>query len=166
MLHMPSPMLMAGGRGYDEWLAQVQSRGIYLEDVSTGNLQTSRGYPDAGGPYLFLVQMSGEGSRLLGSSWGSQFARSAFSNWGRAILHGLPDADTYSALTLASQKVLVQLTLVSARSSASVTRNGFTSESTSSAIYRMTELSWWDTTLDAPLTSNAYAQSAPAPYPW
>lgn len=159
MLHMPTPMLMAGGKTYDDWVAHVNS--IAVATVSGAN---SIGLaPNFSNLKVQSVSASGT---MYGSSWASYVTTDSLFN--RIIQHGM--ASEAKFLACAVGKIVLVDTLQSGTLELfnAVNRNGYTSLEVYNAggldACLLTRLAYWDEDLKAAMRVTPSTGSGPVPY--
>ncbi len=159
MLHMPTPMLMAGGKTYDDWVAHVNSIA-----AATANGANSIG--------IMLnvtnlkVQSIWATGPMYGSSWGSYVTTDSLFN--RIIQHGMESEAKFLACA-AGKIVLVDTVLSGTRNLFSaVDRNGYTSLEVYNGAgidaCRLTRLAYWDEDLKAAMRMTPSSAAGPVPY--
>ena len=165
MLHMPSPLLMqSGAKDYSTWLAHIATR-----TPNTKRYNESMGSSEG----LFRIVNANVTSDTWGSVWRPSYSRGGAGQWAGGIRHGMPSATVFSQQI--ERTVLVSSRVIGLFSSLSgISRNGLTTASITQAEnggyaiegIAFDELSYWDTTLDAPVTMIPSALSDNGPHPY
>jgi hypothetical protein len=101
---------------------------------------------------------------MWGTSWNEHFTYDSSAS--RAVLHALPNANTFDSIVANTALVLVVISIFGSQTAFySLDRNGYASQSYGSfTALVMTEITWWDFTQSAAFTANPSVAGAPQPY--
>lgn len=172
MLHMPSPMLFGETvPPYAAFLANIRARTSYVlaEANSTLDGVTGISVTTSG---LFRVQSKNysQYQTTVGSCWGGDVVHINGGQIGGAVRQGFPSQAVFDSQVSNSGEVLIRIESAGDQYGYGSTRNGFTSESSSSygfppsPSFHLVELTYFDFASQRGRTMNPYGASGPADY--
>lgn len=163
MVHSAMAAMTGAGLGsakdYAGWLAHIAERAPTMRNENQ-NPTTDE---------VQRVQMGGDQGVMSGSSWvqsASAYGAYFGGRIGRAVQHGMPSSAAYDAQRAAASVVICAVEFNNATFTLSGrTRNGYASTTAApSAQWIMSELSYWDFTLEKPMTMKPKDNLGPFDY--
>lgn len=92
MLHMPTPMLMAGGKTYDDFVARITT----LATKGLTEWWSNDPIPSSGGAYRTTATSAAGDGNMVGSVWAGRFTHRLVTRC-FLIQHGLPTQEVFEA---------------------------------------------------------------------
>lgn len=153
MLHMPTPMLMGSSveiPTYSQFVAHLETlTSVVYKWATDGTTVTGR------------VVVGAETGTMAGTPWLAQ-ARTSTTYVARFVQHALPDLATM--LAIAGTEVYISIERITSAVVPGLTRNGFTSATSTSAQHARCALILWYQPGSGPMQSNPYAGTPPTSY--